>query len=432
MPLHLERATIIKLHGDYLDTRIRNTPDELATYPRPLNRLVDRVLDEYGLVVCGWSATWDVALRSAIMRAPARRFATFWAARGAVSDEARGLIAQRRAVTIDIEGADEFLDDVAEKVATLESFNRPHPLTTAVAVATLKRYLPIPEQRIRLHDLVMDEVQRVAGGLPSLIAPNVRPEPLSLVKDVMMRVEAACETLSLLMSTGAYWGEERHRELWIRVLERLGSRASFGNYMIGTFYEVWTGLYRYPAMLAFFAAGLAATARGKVAEDTVADLLLIPRIRFRLDDRSESPAQGLYAAKLIDHDAAQAVLRVGAFTPLSDHLYVILEPLIRPLVSDDAAYAALFDRWEYLIALAYCGQNNVDPEQRFYAPLGRVVWRTEATEGRASVPDTIRAEVEREGTNWLLLRRGLFGGSPVRLATLQAGLDETIARRGGW
>lgn len=58
MPLHLERITITKVHGDYLDTRIRNTPDELRGYDDATNALLDRVFDDYGLVVCGWSATW--------------------------------------------------------------------------------------------------------------------------------------------------------------------------------------------------------------------------------------------------------------------------------------------------------------------------------------------------------------------------------------
>lgn len=88
MPLAHERITIIKVHGDYLDTRIRNTPDELRTYDDATNALLDRVFDDYGLIVCGWSATWDDALRAAMLRAPNRRFSTFWAACGPVSTEA--------------------------------------------------------------------------------------------------------------------------------------------------------------------------------------------------------------------------------------------------------------------------------------------------------------------------------------------------------
>ncbi len=58
LPLIHTRCCVVKLHGDYLDTRIRNTQAELDSYPAEFSRLLDRVFDEFGLVVCGWSAAW--------------------------------------------------------------------------------------------------------------------------------------------------------------------------------------------------------------------------------------------------------------------------------------------------------------------------------------------------------------------------------------
>ena len=45
MPLAHGQPTVIKLHGDYLDARIKNTPEELAKYDRRVNRMLDRILD---------------------------------------------------------------------------------------------------------------------------------------------------------------------------------------------------------------------------------------------------------------------------------------------------------------------------------------------------------------------------------------------------
>ena len=66
VPLVHTQHCLIKLHGDYLDPRIRNTPSELSEYPDGVNELLDRIFDEYGLIVCGWSADWDGALRDAM------------------------------------------------------------------------------------------------------------------------------------------------------------------------------------------------------------------------------------------------------------------------------------------------------------------------------------------------------------------------------
>ena len=51
---------------------LRNTQAELDSYPAEFNRLLDQVFDEFGLVVCGWSAAWDGALRKALNRGSSR------------------------------------------------------------------------------------------------------------------------------------------------------------------------------------------------------------------------------------------------------------------------------------------------------------------------------------------------------------------------
>jgi SIR2-like domain len=78
VPLIHSRCYVVKLHGDYLDTRILNTETELSTYTSAMNGLLDRIIDEHGLILCGWSGDWDPASRAAIMRAPNRRYPTYW------------------------------------------------------------------------------------------------------------------------------------------------------------------------------------------------------------------------------------------------------------------------------------------------------------------------------------------------------------------
>ena len=128
-------TTVVKLHGDYLSLGLRNTPDELARYPEEIRALLDRVFDEYGLIVVGWSAEYDTALVKALESAPSRRYPTFWAKfHGDLKEPARRLIAQRQACVIDTAGADEFLEDLVQKVIWLDQVaqrrHRPTPLRT--------------------------------------------------------------------------------------------------------------------------------------------------------------------------------------------------------------------------------------------------------------------------------------------------------------
>lgn len=76
-PFHASEAFLFKLHGDWKDLDLRNSRTELTSYPTPLEALLRRILDEHGLIVCGWSAEYDVALRDAIIRYN-RRFPVYW------------------------------------------------------------------------------------------------------------------------------------------------------------------------------------------------------------------------------------------------------------------------------------------------------------------------------------------------------------------
>jgi hypothetical protein len=127
VPLIHSRCYVVKIHGDYLDTRIRNTDSELGAYTPELNTLLDRIIDEHGLIVCGWSGDWDPALRAAITRAPNRRYPMFWAARGQMSPVAETLVGHRAGRVIAIEGADAFFERLEALVSAQADAQRPNP-----------------------------------------------------------------------------------------------------------------------------------------------------------------------------------------------------------------------------------------------------------------------------------------------------------------
>ncbi|MFE3934463.1 SIR2 family protein [Streptomyces goshikiensis] len=119
-PLAHSQVTVIKLHGDYADLEQRNTVDELETYPEAQQRLLERVLDEYGLIVCGWSADWDTALVRAVSGTRSRRYPMFWSHYGHLGEEARRLTAQHGAVVIEGKSADELFTGLLQQVEALD------------------------------------------------------------------------------------------------------------------------------------------------------------------------------------------------------------------------------------------------------------------------------------------------------------------------
>ena len=152
-PLIHSACTIIKLHGDYRDTRIKNTPEELCEYSEGMNRTLDRVLDEFGLILAGWSAEWDEALKAAMYRSVNRRYSWYWLAVGGISMGGEQLIQHRDAQIIRMAGADDFFVASKNQVEGIANLKKPHPLTFDLALMTSKKLISRNE-KIELQDLI--------------------------------------------------------------------------------------------------------------------------------------------------------------------------------------------------------------------------------------------------------------------------------------
>lgn len=363
LPLIHTRCCVFKVHGDYLDTRIRNTPAELAAYPTEFDQLMDRIFDEFGLVVCGWSAEWDEALRDALFRAPSRRFATYWAIRGEPGDEARRLIEHRGAQVVSIKDADSFFKTVQQHVESLDQFARPHPLSTEAAVASLKRYLSESRHRIQLADLIDETVDRVME-ITSSQAFVAQGGPSPTKESVTARVrayEAACSTLLAMAPIGGSWAEEDHYYVWQRALERLSTMSRGRD-------TLWLELQRYPGTLLLYALGLGALEADRLRflgrifattvyrenrEDLAAVQLLPPFCLFT--------NRGQFAQFLEGMEQCSA--------PLNDWLHAALRQHTKRLISNEDRYTFVFDKLEVLIALSFV-HHAQRTKERYWAPPG--------------------------------------------------------------
>ena len=340
LPLIHTRCCVVKLHGDYLDTRIRNTRAELAGYSGEFDRLLDRIFDEFGLVVCGWSAAWDGALREALSRATSRRFTTYWAARGEIEDEARRLVEHRGAELIRINDADEFFHTVQQHVESLQEFARPHPMSTATAVASLKRYLADARHRIRLSDLIDDTIEEVVNVTSSeeLAGNPTVLDAVEVLEARMRGVETACSKLMALGVTGGFWAQEERQEHirpWERALVRLGSQDWPAS-------DLQIDLQRYPAMLLLHALGL-----GAVDADQLWVLGRLLKTSLRNGYRENSAAIGVL------HPVRVARSHPDINSILNKSVRNCLRPHAESIVPDKTRYTWVVDKLEILLTLGY-------------------------------------------------------------------------------
>jgi hypothetical protein len=355
-PLQHAHVTVIKLHGDYADLQMRNTIDELSTYPPELDTLLDRVLDEYGLIISGWSADWDKALVAAMERLKSRRYPLYWDSRSSRGEAAARLLAQHSGVVTPAASADELFTGLADRMDALDRLAEP-PLTTAVAVARLKRYLPDPVRRIDLDDLVSDAVSTAVGKAAAYPTHLSNLDGQALDDRYAAMLSDVTPVLHLLIE-GVYHDQDRdHTSLWVKSIHRLMLARSLN---VGqSIQDALDKARHYPALLALRAAGIASLVTG--CDDVLFRLLTEPAWRDPMTRELLPAALALRDYTVAGKDVVNKFPRwsgQGWLYPPSHLLRADLREVLRPVLPDDEDYRWAHDRYEYRVALA---QYHLEP-----------------------------------------------------------------------
>lgn len=403
VPYVLSRCTVVKLHGDYRDTRIRNTPEELAEYAPEMAAFLERIFDDFGLVICGWSADWDAALRNALSKPNGSRFGTYWLARGDLSESSKVLIQAREAEVIPVKSADEFFQDLLEKTQALDELAGLRRLPTAVAVATAKRYIPNPKDRIRLHDLIFGETERAYRDVFSSQLPMQAGEEKieSIFQERMKAYERTLYPLLSVLAAVAHHDQGENSYLLTRCIERLASKHR------GDGLVVLLDLQLYPALLAMYVSGVSAlTAQRWV---NLAAILIRPRIRDRARDENLPAISTLNTSYAFSQSYRLISRPQREYTPASNRIFDILRPILSEYLPSEDQYEQVFDHFEYLLALAF-----FDIAKQNWVPVGRFGWRYRYfSKDLSPMNEFVRKGIE-QGEEWGLLKAGFFENSLSR------------------
>lgn len=414
IPLVHSRCTVLKVHGDYLDTRIRNIDAELSSYTPVIDAFLDQIIDTFGLVVCGWSGEWDVALRAALLRAPTRRYPAYWASYGEPAPLAQDLIDQRGARVIAIEGADAFFVKLSNTLDALAIANRPHPTAIQVLIAQAKRLCSDDAHGIAWTDWLFEEVealrQKIDGARYLTLTPTNE-----LGREFVAELVALSERLRRMFLICGRWGTTRARTESLDALKSLyRAPANLAGF---TF---WNAVRNVPAMLCFYWYGIGALASADY-----------PALR------------ALFKAKVTgksDHTSLLEVLPPGNFDghfdwkflntttnwklPASKYFADVLGDEILDVARSVTTGDALYDALETLIALEYAhlrlAHQAVDAQLWFWTPMGKFLWRHDGAAGLKSFDD-LTADSE-------FLKAGLLGGSVESAAAAMVAVRELVKK----
>ena len=112
MRITAQRPKIIKLHGDYLYSTLKNTGSETAMQDPNMARQLSQVLNEYGLVVVGYSGG-DKSIME-ILSTISERNDLYWCVRSGekLNDAVKALLEAKRGFIVEIQGFDEMMNEI--------------------------------------------------------------------------------------------------------------------------------------------------------------------------------------------------------------------------------------------------------------------------------------------------------------------------------
>jgi hypothetical protein len=407
-PLMLSTCTIVKVNGDYRDSRIKNTGDELAEYDPRMAELVRRVLDELGLIVCGWSADSDVALAELVRGHRSRLYGTYWTHRRALPEFAASVADARGAHLVKIEDANGFFRELDESATSLEHRLGGLPVDVSMVFDAVRRYVTDDRHRARLDDLVRRLTIECISAFPE---HDRRPDYVPWGKDQLRERLAEYETVSAplvaALVAGCYWGGPSHARIWSEVIThvaRLPGNERGPHWVID--------LRLYPALLLMHAGGIAAVARRRY-ENLAAVLLRAQTWNSALTNNIVTgPALlGLRQGDVLSDEAQSSLSDPRTLWAFSDHLQKVLQPAFAPIYLHERDFERWFDTFEYLMMLVHARQYY-ELAQNFFAPRSRLMQR--GPRGKFQLDQIIKEfndEAVFENDDWGANRFKLFSGT---------------------
>ena len=392
-PLVHTSSCIVKLHGDYLAPESLNTFSELSEYDQATQALLRRVSTEFGLVVCGWSADWDHALREALTSRNSTHYSTYWHVFGDTSELSQHCVNSRSAIKIEWGDADQLFARLRDHVLALEEYTQQPHQNDVMAAATYKRLLSEDRYRIRLHDYTKNLVEEVSEA-----AAQIAPASLIQRAPTRQSVEPKLEELEVVSSklvncafVAGQWFEPAHLDMWHLAFQRL-AYCETAPYSVSE----WHSLREFPAVLT-----LHALSAGTVLAKRYSVLGQLFHLRIDhvplVDDRIAHIPEWVHSV-LDRHFSPPLSLHERVYEKLRGTLLDIGYLTIR--------FSSIFSEAEILQVLS---QAPFDQEVSSRVPLGRFMAYEQET---SDILAKIRSSIEELDSGSPYVSSGIFGNTP--------------------
>jgi hypothetical protein len=405
--VHGKTVTIIKINGDYIDCRFRNTTEELDNYPEVMKKYVSRIFEDYGLITCGWSTTWDKGLVDIINCSSSSRYNSFFTNVGEVSDVMKSLAASRRGEVMLIKGADDLFSELYEQITALEQSNISRCMNYDVMMSRVKKYLSSEQYNIDYSDLIEKFGTEAYDKIMAKANYNfaITPEQFSAYFELHYNAVKPLIDIAIL---AARWGKAYHIEAFGDILVKLCTKPikSGGSYIEGSQY-----LHAWGATLLLNAIGIACVKYERYAELNKILKLSVPAGNFI----------GFYRKSLLSllgstHWGYDELNHLAATNYIYPWSFILLGKLRSHFIgcfTVDSEYENTFYIWEHLKSLIF-GYNQCYILDRFSVPTGQFLRSRVNYKMRQNGEEPYCVffdSADKLKGEWKPIKQGMFGGS---------------------
>lgn len=404
---HSTISTIIKINGDFIDCRFRNTAAELSSYPERFKSFISRIFEDYGLITCGWSATWDTGLVSILKNAPQSRYNAFFGYVSKPNNTLYDLAQCRAGETLAMTDADSLFKELLEQVSALENSFVSHTTGKDILLARIKKYLSSSQYDIEYEDMIEQLGQEAYQKVQAVADYNQYLDQNVFRSFLKKHQDAVADLMDIALLIGR-WGKPYHFKAIGEVLIKLCLRPLVPN-------QVTMGHTNYvhgiaPTLL-LNTLGIACVHYGNFKGLNYVMGLKVPAENFLTYNKPE-PLLYLIGASHIGRDL-NSLIGQNYYYPYSTLLVELLQEPFRKVFTLRAEYECAFYKWEKLKSLIY-GYNKCFFLNTFHVPIGFFI-RYEAEQGFRMQAEsdycTFFDSADDLKNEWPPIKQGMFGGS---------------------
>ncbi len=412
---HCSIPTIVKINGDYIDCRFRNTSSELSAYPDSLNTFLSRIFEDYGLITSGWSATWDYGLANIIRNASQSRYNSVFSYVDSFTKELNDLSSDRHGEMMKIEGADTLFSELYEQVSALQQNDISKSLCNEILVSRVEKYLE-DKNEIKLAKLIEDLTDKTVNVINS-IADYRKQLNVDNFDYYLSRHHAAVSSLMDIAIIIGRWGEARHIELIGHSLVKL---CILPRSLYNGTYESTKYIHGMAATLLLNALGVSCVFYGNyeglnmvVNQQVSGENFISQNYRLKL--------LTLIGNSFWGNEELRKISGNRALFPLSKIIYGEIKEHFKKFINPESEFEGYYYIWEHLKSLLV-GYYKCHLHTDYYFPIGNFI---DYEYNDYSFPQQIASPYRQFFDNanilkdeWPPIKQGLFDGKYEKYKTI--------------